>query len=115
MWTRYIIDTHMQTYNKLIRDKIPEIIKGKGEACVTHVATEEEYEKQLLAKLAEEVKEYQDVAGTGSAIEELADIMEVMVAILDFKKIDCGELERVRLEKREKRGGFEKRLILEQS
>lgn len=108
----------MKTYNKLIRDKIPEIIKGKGETCVIHIATEEEYEKALVAKLIEEVKEYEEAAGemTGvNAIEELADIMEVMVAILDFKKIDCSKLERVRLEKREKRGGFEKRLILEQS
>lgn len=108
----------MKTYNKLIRDKIPDIIKGKGETCITHVATEEEYAKALVAKLIEEVKEYAEAEGekTGvDVIDELADIMEVMVAIIDSKKIDCGELERVRLEKREKRGGFEKRLILEQS
>jgi predicted house-cleaning noncanonical NTP pyrophosphatase (MazG superfamily) len=98
-------------YDKLIRDKIPEIIKSKGEECVTHIANDDEYWEKLTSKLIEEAHEYKDDPST----EEMADIMEVIHAILAFKKIDPTELEKIRLGKKNKKGGFDKRIILEES
>lgn len=96
-------------YHKLVRDKIPEIIKGKGSKAVTHIADDLEYEASLIKKIQEEVIEF--VATPN--IEELADIMEAIEAFLKLKNIPNGEMERVKQEKKNKRGGFEKRIILD--
>ncbi|NQU77923.1 nucleoside triphosphate pyrophosphohydrolase [Candidatus Falkowbacteria bacterium] len=97
-------------YNKLVRDKIPEIIEQKGKAPVTHVADDEEYWQKLKEKIEEEVKEFiQD-----NNEEELVDILEVIYAICDFKNIDKKNLETKRLKKTEKRGGFVKKIILDE-
>lgn len=101
----------MKKYNKLIRDNIPEIINSKGETSVTHVASDAEYWQHLLIKLAEEVVEYTEKP----SLDEMADILEVIHAIIDFKNIDEAELERVRQDKKKERGGFSKRLILDET
>ncbi len=89
-------------YNKkLVRDNIPQIIKAKGGQVKMHVATKAEYWQKLKEKLREEVEEFI----TSESPEELADILEVIDAIYTFKKID----------KRRERGGFAKRIILEES
>ena len=93
---------------KLIRDKIPEVIRQKGGFPVTRVADDREYWKALKAKLKEEVEEF--VAS--ESVEELADILEVIEAICRFRKIDRVGLEKVRRKKRQQRGEFAKRLIL---
>jgi len=98
-------------YNKLIRDKIPEIIKSKGSTPVTHIANDEEYWQKLKEKLAEEVKEFFD----SETEEELADILEVLYAIFDFKKTDRIKLEALRIAKANQRGGFKKKIILDES
>ena len=98
-------------YNKLVRDKIPEIIKGKGETGKIHVAGDLEYWQKLKEKLQEEVDEFM----TDESIEEVADILEVLDAIADFKKFDKTELQKVKKEKLEKRGGFKNKIILEES
>ncbi len=98
-------------YNKLVRDRIPEIIETKGQTCKTHIAEEIEYTTKLKEKLQEEAAEF----AKDDNIEELADLMEVVEAIKKLKGFDSAELEKVRLEKHEKRGGFEKRIILEES
>lgn len=97
-------------YNKLIRDKIPEVIESSGRICVCVTLPEDEYIKLLNAKLLEEVNEYLE-SGT---VEELVDIGEVMHAILAYKNIPLEEFQCVRLEKLEARGGFEKRLLLKE-
>lgn len=96
-------------YNKLVRDKIPEIIKESGKKPVTHVATDLEYERLLINKLTEEVNEFLQDQTT----EEIADIMEVIYALCALKGIDLVNLERLRQEKADKRGGFKKKIILE--
>lgn len=98
-------------YNKLVRDKIPEIIKDAGKEAITHIADNEEYWEKLKEKLQEEVNEF--LAENNK--EELADILEVIYAICDFKEIDKEELESLRKEKAEKRGAFRDKIILDES
>jgi predicted house-cleaning noncanonical NTP pyrophosphatase (MazG superfamily) len=98
----------MKEYNKLIRDKIPEIIEAAGKRCIVEVMNETEYIDALDCKLNEELEEYQ----TDKSLEELADLLEVMYAVVRARGYTLEELERVRKQKAEKRGGFEKRLRL---
>ena len=98
----------IKKYNKLVRDKIPEIIQAKGDICKTEILSNEAYIKLLDRKLNEEVAEYQ----TDKNIEELADILEVVYAIAKAKGYEVAELEQIRLEKAEKRGGFDKKILL---
>lgn len=98
-------------YDKLVRDKIPEIIKSKGMVPVTHVASEKEYQRKLKAKLQEEVGEFLE----SSDEEELADILEVIYALCDFYKIEKDELEQIRKEKAKKRGKFKDKIILDET
>jgi predicted house-cleaning noncanonical NTP pyrophosphatase (MazG superfamily) len=101
----------MKKYNKLVRDKIPEIIKNKGEFSKTHIATDDEYWQLLLTKLNEEAEEY----SKDPNLSELADILEVINAIIEFKNVDINELEKLRLKKKEDRGGFSNRIVLEEA
>lgn len=96
-------------YNKLVRDKIPEIIIQKGRVPITSYASDKEYEVLLKKKLQEEVNEFLE---KGSS-DELVDILEVVYALSNHDGISDVELERLRKKKREERGGFEKRIILE--
>ena len=95
---------------KLIRDNIPKIIKDAGKEPKTHIATDEEYWTKLKEKLLEEVKEFLESEDKS----ELADINEVLKAIYDFKKIDLKKIEKFRKEKVQKRGGFLKKIILDE-
>jgi len=97
-------------YNKLIRDKIPEIIEKKGDVAVTHVASDEEYWKKLKEKLSEEVDEFLNEDNK----EELVDVLEVIDAICYFKGLSKEELDVIKKEKQEKRGGFKDRIILDE-
>ena len=96
-------------HNKLVRDKIPEIIEKAGKKAYTHILSEEEYMTELDKKLNEECAEYQ----ADKSIEELADMLEVMYAIAEARGWSVSELEAVRREKAEKRGAFERRIFLE--
>jgi predicted house-cleaning noncanonical NTP pyrophosphatase (MazG superfamily) len=98
-------------YNKLVRDRIPEIIEKKGGKSATHIASEDEYWKKLKEKLGEEANEFCE----SESEEELADILEIINAICNFKKINMNNLEELRKEKKEKRGGFDRKIILEES
>lgn len=99
----------MVIHNKLIRDKIPQILETTGTTYKVRTLGEEEYIHFLNQKLMEELQEYY---GDGR-VEELADLVEVIYAILKHKGISLAQFEEIRMEKREKRGGFEKRLFLE--
>ena len=95
-------------YHKLVRDKIPEIIKNSGKRCETRVLSDEEYLQFLQEKLLEEVAEYQE---SGSH-EELADILEVVYAAAMAQGITAQQLEAIRAAKAQKRGGFAQRIFL---
>lgn len=97
-------------FDKLVRDKIPESIVKSGQKPKIHIATEVEYRQKLKLKLQEEVNEYLK----DNNIKELADIIEVVYAIADFNKLKPEDLELMRLKKLREKGGFEKRIILEE-
>ena len=106
-----MIFMEIKEYNKLVRDNIPEIIEKDGEKPITHIAEDEEYEKALMEKLQEEVNEFL----TEPSKKEMADVLEVLYAISKLKGFDLYEVEKVRQERTEKRGGFEKKIILERT
>lgn len=97
-------------YNKLVRDKIPEIIEASGKTCSTEVLSDDEYLKMLDAKLDEELTEYHKDQNN----EELADLIEVIYATTKARGYSLDELEKVRAEKASKRGGFEKKILLKE-
>jgi predicted house-cleaning noncanonical NTP pyrophosphatase (MazG superfamily) len=98
-------------YNKLVRDKIPEYIQGKGGHPVIHIANDGEYWQKLKEKLSEEVEEFRD----DESPEELTDVLEVIDAIVAYKKYDRKFLEEIRAKKVNERGGFGQRIILDES
>ena len=98
------------TYNKLVRDLIPEIIQSSGKTCSTEILSNEEYLKFVDAKLDEELAEYHK----DQNIEELADLLEVIHAAALARGYTLDELEQVRSEKATTRGGFEKRILLKE-
>ena len=97
-----------KVYNKLVRDRIPEIIENSGAMCKTEILSDEEYLKMLDAKLDEELAEYHKDRN----LEELADLLEVIYAAAIARGYTLDDLESIRAEKAEKRGGFEKRIFL---
>ena len=99
----------MKIYNKLVRDKIEEIMISNGAKPITRILSDEEYKKELDKKLLEEVKEYLE----SGEIEELADIEEVILAILNTKGKTKENLEEIRKNKVLKRGAFYKKIFLE--
>lgn len=96
--------------NKLVRDKIPERIEKAGKTCKIEILMDKQYIKLLNEKLFEEVNEYLN-SGT---VEELADMGEVMHAILEYKKVSIEEFQKIRLKKQESHGGFKKRILLKE-
>ena len=100
----------IKKYNKLVRDRIPEIIEASGNTCVTEILPYEDYLKMLDAKLDEELAEYH----ADQSIEELADLIEVIRACAVARGYTVEELEQVRAEKAAKRGGFEKKILLKE-
>ncbi len=94
---------------KLVRDKIPEIIKKSGRVPKIHILDKKEHFQQLKIKLQEEVDEFLEE----QSLEELADILEVIYALSHEIGHDIDELERVRSKKKSQRGSFDKRIFLE--
>lgn len=99
-------------YNKLVRDKVPELILRKeGKVPITHVASIKEYHEKLLAKLEEEI----EVLLRTESIEALVDVQEVLDAFIDFKQFDRKKIKRIREEKKKERGKFVRRIILDEA
>ncbi len=98
----------MTEYHKLVRDKIPELIEAQGEKPNYRILEEAEYKKLLEAKLDEEVEEFHREKNT----EELADILEVVLALAQALGCPPEELSDIYHCKHEDRGGFENRVYL---
>lgn len=98
----------MKHYDKLVRDKIPEVIRASGKECDVIVASKEERAEILEKKLMEEVNEYLE----DKNLEELADIMEVLFGLAHNLGYSEEELLKKRKEKLEERGGFKEGIVL---
>ena len=99
----------MKIYNKLIRDNIPQIIERSGKTCKTRVLSDEEYVLYLNAKLNEELAEYQH----SGEVEELADVVEVALALAAAKGVSHAKFDTIRQEKARQNGAFAQKLFLE--
>ena len=95
-------------YNKLVRDKIPEIIEKNGDKCVTEILDNDKYEECLIQKLDEELKEFKE----SKEPEELADLLEVVYALAELHGASEKKLNSIRTKKKRQRGGFAKKILL---
>lgn len=95
-------------YDKAVRDLIPDIIRAAGKECAVEQVSETRYLELLREKLAEEVAEYRAKPN----LEELADILEVIMAVVQLSGHTMEELEDIRRKKAETRGAFRDRLLL---
>lgn len=100
----------MKQYHKLVRDHIPEIIEADGKICVYETLSDKNYIYLLEQKMNEELAEYQE----SKSLEELADLLEVMQAVVKARGWTLEELEQVRADKASKRGRFEKKILLKE-
>jgi predicted house-cleaning noncanonical NTP pyrophosphatase (MazG superfamily) len=100
-------------YKKLVRDNIPNIIKENNEEPIIKILSDEEYKKELEKKLIEECNEVLE-AKSDDRIEELADLLEVMISLAELENNTFDDIEKARILKRDKRGGFSKKIYLEE-
>lgn len=98
----------MTVYNKAIRDKIPEIIRKSGNNCNVKSLSGEEFLIELDKKLGEELAEYLE----SKSVEELADVLEVIYRISQLRGTSLEDFQKIRMDKVQKRGGFDKNLFL---
>ena len=102
----------MPKYNKLVRDRIPEIIEGNGEEPITRILNDEEYRSELIKKLNEE---YDEVVNPSeeNINEEHADMLEVIESIANIQNKNLDNIMIEKEKKKNKRGGFSKKIFLE--
>lgn len=103
----------MPTYFKLVRDRIPEIIKMNGQKLEYRRINGEEFILEAKKKLNEEIKEYLEAQNSEQAVEELADLVELIYCIAERHGYSNAELEAIRLEKSDRRGSFQEGWFLE--
>jgi predicted house-cleaning noncanonical NTP pyrophosphatase (MazG superfamily) len=101
----------MKQYNKLVRDKIPDILKGKKVKFKSHTANKKEYLDKLYEKLIEEFEEFKAKPST----EEFGDMLEVLESIGKYYKLDLLEIKMKKKIKKDSNGGFEKKIILDET
>lgn len=101
----------MRNYNKLVRDRIPEIVRQNGRECVAVTMSEAEYRQALLEKLIEEAQEAA-TASPQNLVAELADLYEVIDAVMVAYGIEREFVLKEQERKRTERGGFDKRIRL---
>ncbi|MGD7054230.1 nucleoside triphosphate pyrophosphohydrolase [Sutcliffiella horikoshii] len=102
----------MPTYNKLVRDKIPQVIEATGKKYKSEILNDQDYIKYLKEKSYEELDEYCAAQSNENAVEELADLLEIIHALAIYHGSSIEEVEKVREEKAEKRGGFLEKIFL---
>ncbi len=104
--------TGRKIFNKLVRDKIPEIILKNGGDPETEILKDAQYAKFLDEKLLEECGEVINASDKDSKTEELADALEIIHAIAENSGVSFEQIEDIRLKKLEKRGGFSSKIFL---
>ncbi|MGG2972073.1 nucleoside triphosphate pyrophosphohydrolase [Geobacillus stearothermophilus] len=102
----------MPIYNKLVRDRIPTIIEQAGKTFTTRILDDEEYRKELQKKAFEELEEYVQAETDEAALEELADVLEIIHALAECHGASIEQVEQIRAKKAEKRGGFREKIFL---
>ncbi|GAJ58566.1 hypothetical protein B23_1777 [Geobacillus thermoleovorans B23] len=102
----------MPMYNKLVRDRIPTIIEQAGKTFTTRILDDEEYRKELQKKAFEELEEYVQAETDEAALEELADVLEIIHALAECHGASIEQVEQIRAKKAEKRGGFRDKIFL---
>ncbi|WP_099517149.1 nucleoside triphosphate pyrophosphohydrolase [Paenibacillus sp. BIHB 4019] len=102
----------MKTYNKLVRDNIPQIIQASGKQFSSRVLNTAEYEIALKEKIQEELNEFLEAGDQEEQLEELADLLEVIYSFAHSKGIGREQMELIRERKKDERGGFYKRICL---
>ncbi|MCD8509487.1 MAG: nucleoside triphosphate pyrophosphohydrolase [Bacillus sp. (in: Bacteria)] len=103
----------MPIYNKLVRDRIPEIIRRNGTECRVRRLDAAEFEIEGKEKLREELAEYLEAGNAEQAVEELADLLELIYCLSEYHGYTKEELESIREDKAERRGSFHERWFLE--
>jgi len=98
------------TYNKLTRDNIPQLIEESGRKQTSRILNDEEYEEALINKVIEEIDEYRIT----NKEEEIADIYEVLDCLIELKKYEPMHIDYLQLIKREARGSYKKRILLQE-
>lgn len=101
------------SYNKLVRDNIPDIIKANGEYPITKILSEEEYWQCLLLKDAEELEEVRSAISVEERKKELADKLELIIAMAEYSGFTLDDIIEEANIKKNKNGGFQKRIFLE--
>ncbi|WP_040225594.1 nucleoside triphosphate pyrophosphohydrolase [Bhargavaea cecembensis] len=102
----------MPVYHKLVRDRIPEIIEKDGKQPSVRTLNDEEYMKELRKKLGEELEEYLAADNAVAAVEELADMLELIYATANAHGATPHQLDMIREKKAEERGAFDERIYL---
>ena len=99
-------------YNKLVRDRIPEIIKNNGEEPIIRILDDLEYKVELEKKLLEEYNEVIESSGK-DRLEELADMLEVIKALASIENKTLVDIIEISNKKNEVRGSFKDKIYLE--
>ncbi|QOY35304.1 nucleoside triphosphate pyrophosphohydrolase [Anaerobacillus isosaccharinicus] len=102
----------MPTYNKLVRDRIPEIIEKTGKKFTISLLNDEQYITELKKKSFEELEEYMSTTTHEDVLEELADVLEIIHALAICHGSSIEEVEKIRERKAKDRGGFQEKIFL---
>lgn len=106
---------NFKVFNKLVRDKIPEILMKNGCEPEVEILSDDAYVEALSQKLLEEANEVISAEDKVNKIEEIADVLEVIYAIMGTLEVTSEDVENVRLQKKEKRGGFNSKILLKKA
>lgn len=99
-------------YNKLVRDKIPEIIRNDDETPITRELSDNEFKTELERKLLEEYNEVLIAKNRSDRLEEIADMLEVISSLIELEDSNLESVIKIMKEKRKEKGGFSKKIFL---
>lgn len=103
----------IKIYRKLVRDRIPAIIKADGMHPVMRKLTEKKFKEEVLKKIIEEAEEIHKANSHKELIKEFADLHEIVATAMSAHRISSKEVQKIRAKRHKERGGFKKRVFLE--